>query len=174
MWYTQLDHRRFVYVTWDNGSRLGRVMVEWTLSIMHCLRQNLQFHTIDLVRTCRISSFCTVVWQLVRFQLTRRITRSLSDSGASCIMWLLYEVMYRTSILIVLSTFNVFCLYMLHFNNFISLIEHDDDDFYAWCYASAVLAMALCPSVCPSQVGVLLKRLNVGLHRQHHTIAQGL
>ena len=30
------------------------------------------------------------------------------------------------------------------------------------------------PSVCPSQVGVLLKRLNVGSHKQHHTIAQGL
>jgi len=41
---------------------------------------------------------------------------------------------------------------------------------------SAVLAMALClsvcMSVCPSQVGVLLKRLNVGLHKQHFTIAQ--
>ena len=46
--------------------------------------------------------------------------------------------------------------------------------FTARCYASAVLAMALCPSVCPSQVGVLLKRLNIGLHKQHHTIAQGL
>jgi len=38
--------------------------------------------------------------------------------------------------------------------------------------------MALCPSVCPSvrlsQVGVLLKRLNVGSQKQHHTIAQGL
>jgi len=32
------------------------------------------------------------------------------------------------------------------------------------CYASAVLAIALCPSVRPSQVGVLLKRLNVGSH----------
>jgi len=30
------------------------------------------------------------------------------------------------------------------------------------------------PSVCPSQVGVLLKRLNVGSHRQHHTITQGI
>ena len=34
--------------------------------------------------------------------------------------------------------------------------------------------MALCPSVRlsvrPSQVGVLLKRLNVGSHKQHHTI----
>ena len=50
--------------------------------------------------------------------------------------------------------------------------------FTARCYASAVLAMALCLSVrlsvCPSQVGVLLKRLNVGSHKQHHTIAQGL
>ena len=38
--------------------------------------------------------------------------------------------------------------------------------------------MALCPSVRlsvrPSQVGVLLKQLNVGSHKQHHTIAQGL
>ena len=41
----------------------------------------------------------------------------------------------------------------------------------ARCYASAVLAMALCQSVCLclSQVGVLLKRLNVGSHKQHHT-----
>ena len=50
--------------------------------------------------------------------------------------------------------------------------------FTARCYASAILAMALCPpvrlSVCPSQVSVLLKRLNVGSHKQHHTIAQGL
>ena len=52
--------------------------------------------------------------------------------------------------------------------------------FTARCYASAVglLAMALCPSVrqsvCPSQVGVLLKRINVGSHKQHHTIAQGV
>jgi len=48
--------------------------------------------------------------------------------------------------------------------------------FTARCYASAVLAMGpcLCLSVCLSQVGVLLKRLNVGSHKQHHTIAQGL
>jgi len=31
-------------------------------------------------RTCRTSSFCTVAWQLARFQLTRRIARSLGDS----------------------------------------------------------------------------------------------
>ena len=59
-------------------------MVECTLSITHCLRLNLQLHTIDLVRTCRTSSFCTVAWQLARFQLTRCIARSLGDSWASC------------------------------------------------------------------------------------------
>jgi len=32
----------------------------------------------------------------------------------------------------------------------------------------------VCPSVCLSQVGVLLKWLNVGSHKQYHTIAQGL
>jgi len=50
--------------------------------------------------------------------------------------------------------------------------------FTARCYASAVLAMGLCLSVCVcvclSQVGVLLKRLNIGSHKQHRTIAQGL
>jgi len=60
-------------------------MVECTLSITHCLWLNLQLHTIDLVRTCRISSFCTLAWQLARFQLTRRIARSLGDSWASCL-----------------------------------------------------------------------------------------
>ena len=30
------------------------------------------------------------------------------------------------------------------------------------------------PCVCLSQVGVLLKRLNVGSHKQNHTIAQGI
>ena len=53
--------------------------------ITHCLQLTLQLHTIDLVRTCRTSSFCTVAWQLARFQLTRRIARSLGDSWASCI-----------------------------------------------------------------------------------------
>ena len=61
-------------------------MVECTLSITHCLRLNLQLHTIDLVRTCRISSFCTVAWQLARSQLTRCIARSLGDSWTSCLV----------------------------------------------------------------------------------------
>ena len=46
--------------------------------------------------------------------------------------------------------------------------------FTARCYASAVLAMGLCPCLCLSQASVLLKRQNVGSHKQHHTIPQGL
>jgi len=33
---------------------------------------------------------------------------------------------------------------------------------------------SVCLSVCPSQVSVLLKRLNVGSHKQQRMIAQGL
>jgi len=36
------------------------------------------------------------------------------------------------------------------------------------------LCLSVSVSVCLSQVGVILKRLNVGSHKQHHTIAQGL
>jgi len=32
------------------------------LFMTNCLQLNLQLHTIGLVRTCRISSFCTVAW----------------------------------------------------------------------------------------------------------------
>jgi len=32
------------------------------LFMTHCLRLNLQLHTIGLARICRISSFCTVAW----------------------------------------------------------------------------------------------------------------
>jgi len=32
------------------------------LFMTHCLQLNLQLHTMGLVRTCRISSFCTVAW----------------------------------------------------------------------------------------------------------------
>ena len=58
------------------------------LFMTHCIQLNLQLHTIGLVRTCRVSSFCTVAWQLARLLLTRRIARSLGDSCASCyIFW---------------------------------------------------------------------------------------
>jgi len=36
------------------------------------------------------------------------------------------------------------------------------------------VCLSVRPSVRPTQVGVLLKRLNVGSHKQHHTIVQGL
>ena len=39
---------------------------------------------------------------------------------------------------------------------------------------SVHLSVCVCVCLCLSQVGVLLKRLNVGSHKQHHTIAQGL
>jgi len=54
----------------------------------------------------------------------------------------------------------------------------DGEHFSARRYASAVYAMALClclfVSLCLSQVGVLLKWLDIGSRKQHHTIAQGL
>jgi len=40
---------------------------------------------------------------------------------------------------------------------------------------SVCLSVCVCvSSLCLSQVGVLLKRLNVGSHKQNHTIAQGI
>jgi len=41
-------------------------------------------------------------------------------------------------------------------------------------HASVVYAVVMCLSVCLSQVGVLLRRLNTGWHKQSQTIAQGL
>ena len=35
------------------------------------------------------------------------------------------------------------------------------------------LSVCVCVRLCLSQVGVLLKRQNVGSHKQHHTIPQG-
>ena len=66
----------------------------------HCLRLNLQLHTISLVRTCRISSFCTVAWQLARLLLTRRIARSLGNSWASCLLdvWMALPVQRQPSL----------------------------------------------------------------------------
>ena len=39
---------------------------------------------------------------------------------------------------------------------------------------SVCLSVSVSVSVCLSQVGVLLKQLNIGSHKQHHTIVQGL
>jgi len=36
------------------------------------------------------------------------------------------------------------------------------------------VSLSVCLCLCLSHVGVLLKRLNIGLQKQHHAIAQGL
>jgi len=88
-WYTGDIHNsvcsRFVYDTYKTmeatRSRHGWVH----MFITHWTTVTLQLHNFDLFRTCRTSSFCTVAWQLARFQLTQRIARSLGDSWASCL-----------------------------------------------------------------------------------------
>jgi len=69
---------RFVYDTYRTieatRSRHGWVH----MFIIYRPTVSLLLHNFDLFRTCR-SSFCTVAWQLARFQLTLRIARSLSD-----------------------------------------------------------------------------------------------
>ena len=83
-WYTQLDCRRFVYDTYKT-MKVTRTCHGWVhMFITHRPTLTLQLLNFDLFRTCRTSSFCTVAWQLARFQLTQRIARSLGDSGASC------------------------------------------------------------------------------------------
>ena len=85
-WYTQLDRSRFVYDTLytmeATRSRHGWVH----MFITHRPSLTLQLHNFELFRICRrpTSIFCTVAWQLARFQLTRRIALSLGDSWAAC------------------------------------------------------------------------------------------
>ena len=83
-WYTQLERSRFVYDT-HNTMEATRSRHGWGhMFITHRPTLTLQLHNFDLSRTSRTSIFCTVAWQLARFQLTRRIARSLGDSWASC------------------------------------------------------------------------------------------
>ena len=75
-------------------TRHGRVH----MFITHRPTLTLQLHNFDLFRTCRTSSFCTVAWQLARFQLTQRIARSLGDSAASCLcQWLPCQISLRAT-----------------------------------------------------------------------------
>jgi len=71
-WYPQLVRGRFVYdkyITVEaTRSRHGWVH----MFITHWPTATLQLHNFSLFSTCRTSSFCTVAWQLARFQLTRR------------------------------------------------------------------------------------------------------
>jgi len=83
--YTQLDRLRFVYDTYKT-MKATRTRHSWVhMFISHRPILTLQLHNFDLFRTCRTSSFCTVAWQLARFQLTRHIAQSLSDSWVSCL-----------------------------------------------------------------------------------------
>jgi len=85
-WYTQLNRHRFVNDTCKT------MKATWThhgwmhMFITHQPTLTLQLHNFDLFRTCRTTNFCTVAWQLARFQLTRRIARSLGNSWASCLV----------------------------------------------------------------------------------------
>jgi len=80
----KLDRCRFVYDTYKT-MKATRTRHGWVhMFITHRPTLIPQLHNFDLFRTCRTSSFCTVAWQLARFQLTRRIARSLGDSWASC------------------------------------------------------------------------------------------
>ena len=70
-------------------------------------------------------------------------------------------------------------MYSVYTNVF--LLHYNDSNFYramlsirGTSHGPLSVSLSVRLSVCPSQVGVLLKRLNVGSHKQHHTIAQGL
>ena len=45
---------------WYTGNIHNSTVV--SLFMTHCLQLNFKLHTIGLVRTCRISSFCTDAW----------------------------------------------------------------------------------------------------------------
>jgi len=84
-WYTQLVCGRFVCDTYRTMEATRSHQGGVHMFTAHCLTATLQLHNLDLFRTCRTSSFCTVPWQLARFQLTRHIAWFLGDSWASCI-----------------------------------------------------------------------------------------
>jgi len=46
--------------------------------------------------------------------------------------------------------------------------------FTARRYASAVLAVVVCPSVCLSQAGIVSKRQHIESRKQRRTVAQGI
>jgi len=75
----------FLWHLSDNESDL---IASWLSA--HCPTVTVQLHNFHLFRTCRIRSFCTVAWQLARFQLTWRIAWSLGNSWAACTEMLYY------------------------------------------------------------------------------------
>ena len=84
-WYPLLARGRFLYDAYEAMTmKATRSRHGWVhMFITHRPTVTLQLHNFDFFRTCRTSSFCTVALQLARFQLTRRIARSLGDSWSS-------------------------------------------------------------------------------------------
>jgi len=74
-------------------------------------------------------SFCSVAWQLARFQLTRRIARSLGDSWASCCSVTSYSHLVRLWLQYILYYFvRVFCVFfsfVVDYVCFSRLIAHN-------------------------------------------------
>jgi len=75
----------------------------------------------------------------------------------------------------------IYCAMAVHNETHRHNTDDDGADFYramlcirGTSHGPVSVRLPVCLSVRPSQVGVLLKRLNVELHKQHHTIAQGL
>ena len=125
-WYTQLDRCRFVYDTYKT-MKATWMRHGWVhMFITHQPILTLQLHNLDLFRTCRTSSFCTVAWQLARFQLTWCITRSLVDSWASCRCWLQSAVynaaVYNAANKVSLCVMNIFCILCIAVVYYFSLV----------------------------------------------------
>ena len=74
---------------------------------------------------------------------------------------------WRTSSIGLPSTSILFFLYFCHFYRTMLCIRSTS-------HGPVSVSVSVCLSVCLSQAGVLLKRQNVGSHKQHHTIPQRL
>jgi len=80
-------YSRFVYDT-NRTVEATQSRHGWVhMFITHRPTVTLQRHNFDLFRSCCTSSFCTAARQLARFQLTRCIAWSLSDSWAPCLLY---------------------------------------------------------------------------------------
>ena len=80
-WYPQLDRRRFVYDTYKT-MKATRTRHGW----VHMFTTHRPSGPTLTLRFVQDLSYYTVAWQLAKFQLTRRIARSLGDSWASCLI----------------------------------------------------------------------------------------
>ena len=105
--YTTRPSSVCLWHLWDNGSRLGRVMVECTLFMTHCLQLNLQLHrlTIGLVRTCRIAWVVSALlrgnWQDYYWQDASRRHSAIAEllvSRPTCNINFCYQIYNRKTL----------------------------------------------------------------------------